>query len=276
MAKSEENIDHVWSWEKLNVPEIGYSELSTWPLILFDNVMWTGSSDDGMIAYDVLTKSCQVFAFPQGINDHPNYFSLCVCNGIIYLIENARSHYRILSFNPNTKQYKECISIATRGDTYSPCCFLVQDTIHIFGENTYQIYCTSSNTMKYVNNEYDMGKQGSVLITRYRDTMIRFGGWIRGPLDDFYICCNMDQHNKLAKVEWTLKSEWKLLHGLEGCAFVIYRNYLITIGGHGGPKGMAYTDLIYFLDLDDQDSGWKLSSIKAPRNKSYSIIFISQ
>ena len=228
-----------------------------------------------MIAFDTSTKSCQVFKFPKDINGTPKYFSLCLSNRIIYLIENVpRSHYRILSFNPNTKEYKACITIDTKSDEYIPCCFLVQDTIHIIGKNTYQIYCISSNTMKYVHNEYDMGKRGSILITRYRDTMIRFGGWDRGPLDDFYICCNMGQYNKLEKIKWTLKSEWKLLHGLEGCAFVIYKNYLITIGGHdqsyGGPSQIAYTDLIYFLDLDDQDSGWQIADVKAPRNKSYS------
>ena len=233
MAKSEKEVDHLWSWEKLDISK---DKSRRWPLILLDNIIWAGSSNDGMIAFDVITKSCQVFKFPQQIIVNPKYFSLCLYNRIIYLIENVRrSHYRILSFNPNTKEYKLCTTIATKDNGYAPCCLLVQDTIHIIGENRYQIYCTSSNTMKYVDNEYEMGMRGSVLITRYKDTMIRFGGCNRGPLDDFYIFRNIDQYNKLEKIKWTLKSEWTLLHGLEACAFVIYKNYLITIGGHGGP-----------------------------------------
>ena len=33
---------------------------------------------------------------------------------------------------------------------------------------------------------------------------------------------------------------------------------------------MVYTDLIYFLDLDDQDSGWKMADVGAPGRRSYS------
>ena len=53
---------------------------------------------------------------------------------------------------------------------------------------------------------------------------------------------------------------------MERCGFVIYKNYLITIGGHDG----IYLDMVCCLDLDDDSDGWKIiKHIKAPGKKTY-------
>ena len=218
-----------------------------------------------MTQYCIKTnKVIQIIKYPDNINPCRQY---CVkYKEKIYIIDGE--HAQIILFDPITKEFTIKTVIPKLGSY--PTAVVIFDKIHIiqgFSNADHLIYDITKNTVKILEDEVSKYNTGMVSMLLYKDKIFRFGGSQGSQRIDTFMISSSIKQNEDENIKWTEKVEFKLKNGRNKCAFVLYKNYLISFGGN--PSWGKFVESICLLDLDD-DVGWiELVHVKCPIASRY-------
>ena len=122
-------------------------------------------------------------------------------------------HYRELSRTPNIG--KHCSSIS------------VGEEIHIFHgyrNSQHLVYSMDTDSFKGFKDGTTLDPMSKVPLLRWRDTLIRFGGWNwnnRERVDSFFQSEPLSMNGTVRSLQWIKKEEYKLKQPLNGCGYVV-------------------------------------------------------
>eukprot|EP01084_Bolivina_argentea_P070676 128514_1 len=225
------------------------------------------AGEEGMVEYSIkFNKILQIVKYPSSIQ--PDYHSLCRHYNNIYIVDGFAGS--ITLFNTLTLQFASTTRIPKIG--YNAVCMVFDDKIYIFNGHTNSkdivIYSPKENNFELA--AVMKSHLGSVCILRYNDQIIRFGGFnydTNQCMDKFIMSSPIKnlktKKNNHSDIHWFEKLTCKLPEPINGCGYILYKDYVITFGGstHGGKK----LDSMYLLDLKNTNNGWiQLTHIKCP------------
>ena len=252
-------------------------------LICIENIMWLSSthissistSENGMIQYDCTTnKVTEITKYPDDVI--PKGHVCCKYDDKIYIIDGVNGE--ITSFDPSLKTYQKKINFSKISGF--PGVLPIFDKIHIMGgkdnDSLYFIYNPVENEIKEYESKV-FKNISSVLILKYKNQMIRFGG-LNNEEDQYTDVCMITAEIKPDDdndPEWKEKPEWKLPKLMNQFGLVLYKHYILIFGGGIWDHiKVTYQTAIYLLDLDGNESeGWKeLNHIKCPDGAWYNAV----
>ena len=248
-------------------------------VVLIQQTMWYSTRFDhgeqGMVQYDIKSDSIiNIVKYPQNIR--PAAHAICCYKDKIFMINGWNGE--IILFDPSTQIFTKKLTITRLGA--SAVCVVIHDCIHIFNgrlNTKHMIYSISNNNIITINDPTTTTEMSAVCLAKYNNKCLKFGGWNvkeKQAMDEFWISSEIkddddnDEYIFLYNdIKWTLKEEWKLLHGLDSCGTIVYNNWVVTFGGTVADD--EYIDSIFVLNLQRND-GWKETKhIKCPIASQY-------
>eukprot|EP01084_Bolivina_argentea_P036736 67927_1 len=221
----------------------------------------------GMVEYCIKTDSIvSKVKYPDKtyLLDH----SICEYNGNMYIIDGRTRKANIMLFSPSTKTF-QTMNVNMPKIGTGLLCVVMHGDIHMFGDSKHLIYSIANNTIQSLNDptksltaDSSNGCNGAVL--KYENRIIRFGGNHSAyiAVDTFFMSSPI-KPNQYDNISWEMKPQYKLKKPLYRFGYVIYKHYIITIGGSDYGKG-GCVDTIYVLDLKS-NVGWvEVKNVKYP------------
>ena len=229
-----------------------------------------------MIEWDIPSeKIVNTIQYPEGMKPARQY--CCNYNGNIYLIDGENGE--IILFDPMTKTFTKKCEIPLIGRY--PSAVVMVDKIHIFygkygsdSKRVYLIYDILTNKLSEYAHKFDKALC-RVSVIKYKHRIIAFGGSDGRRLNTLWVSSEIGPDDEF-RPKWTIKEDWKLPKRTAGCGHILYKDYIIVLGGSIGSGGSRKdSEAIYLLDLRS-DNGWiELKHIKCPLQSEYLAINIS-
>ena len=228
------------------------------PIVIGDSLWYssiTGDKDEedreAMIEYSLSSqKVTQTIHYPSYIV--PGSCYCCLVENTIYIIDGPSGS--ITAFDPKLTTFTKKASFPRIGGY--PSAILVKDAIRIFnGNKNIQhdiVFNTRDNSVKILKTEHN--KAEFVTLVLFQGKIISIGGWddvLMTRLDTVQISAALNDNDA---IQWTTNPQWKLPVGLDQAGCVLYRHYILVFGGSSG----LYQDVIYLLDLSNEDNTWEI------------------
>ena len=206
-------------------------------------------SEGGMMEYsikqdkllDIIEYTDNMGPCRQCVCNHKNQiFIIDGENGEILLFDTISRTFAITAFIPNIGTY--------------PSAVIMFDKIHIFhgDKNTNQhiTYNIATTEVKvHTVPTYDNHKRDFVASSKYKNKLIRFGGFDNDPereTDLFFISNSSKiKPDTVNPPKWIMKEEWTLPRPAAGFGYALYQDYVVIFGGTG--SGAEFSDKIYLL-----------------------------
>ena len=193
----------------------------------------------------------------------------CKYNNKIYIIDGE--HGEITLFDPVSKTYSKQLDIPKIG--WYASAVVVYDRIHILhghkNRQHYLIYNPNKNTVIDHAILTQAIRKSALLFYQSQNRILKFAGYCseqRQKIDQFMVS-SVIKPGEDTVPEWTTKPEWKLPIPLQNCGYVLYKHYIIIIGG--STTNNQFVDDVYLLDLRS-DNGWKrVRYIECPMPSHY-------
>ena len=271
--------------------------------------IWYSTTDyageQGMAEYCLKDKKLkQICKYPENVKVQNH--AVCKYKDRVYIIDSYNNK-EIIEFDPmaSTSQFTRKVKIEYLG--YNPSAVVVKDEIHIYnGEKNDKcialIYNPLKNEVKKITDDFADEGKGNGGIVHYGEKLLRFGGYnsvsekcmddfLEG-VDDIFIMVHGYVHESEVKVRlsakiptavidtivryycdiWAKVEDFNLPHPMSGFGYVLYKDYIVTFGGHTGNSCIGN---IFILDLKDKDKGWINSKIVCPKRNEYRAILTS-
>ena len=204
-------------------------------IVNIDESIWYSSAhkdlcdktEHGMTEYNINTNQIiQTIEYPEEFQSYRH--NCCEYKGKIYMIDGENG--QIILFDPVKKQFTKKLDIPAIGKY--PSAIVINERVHIFNgkDNTkHLVYNPVINEIITMDDEGTELKELSS-ITVYNDRIYRFGGFnhdISRRDAAFMMSSKISKDEE--NVTWTVQSQFELKQPLNKCAYVLYKQYIISM-----------------------------------------------
>eukprot|EP01084_Bolivina_argentea_P110436 197196_1 len=113
----------------------------------------------------------------------------------------------------------------------------------------------------------------ALLYQQKTNRLFMFGGYsfkTFDRFDDFWMMDLNDMDSTFKKCIWKKNKKRKMIKDLSRFGYILYDDRIIIIFGGGNDE--RHWDEIYYLDLNDDNSSWKRSTVKCPKRGNYDAV----